>query len=221
MHPHWPLSWAIWMQSTLTHTISLRVILIFFFHLCLNLPCELFISVFLKIWIYHCCQAYYMPCPLYPPWFDYPKNMWCKVQVMELLIMQFCPASCHIFPLRCFNILLSTLFSHTLKKQHRAHQWPQNGPFSSLASSKSKILSFPPLTGRPDMSFSGHELALVSSFFLTHPLITPYLNFILSYSSSFPFFSSVIYPIPSIFHPLLHLHFIAYRYYLACPPMAL
>jgi hypothetical protein len=70
------------------------------------------------------------------------------------------------------------------------------------------------------MSFSGHELALVSSFFLTHPLITPYLHFILSYPS-FPFFSSVIYPIPSIFHPLLHLHFIAYRYHLVCPPMAL
>jgi hypothetical protein len=27
--------------------------------------------------------------PSHPPWFDHPNNIWWRVQIMELLIMQF------------------------------------------------------------------------------------------------------------------------------------
>jgi hypothetical protein len=41
----------------------------------------------------------YIPCPSHPPWFDHSSNIWRKVQVMNLIIIQPSPASYHIYPL--------------------------------------------------------------------------------------------------------------------------
>jgi hypothetical protein len=49
----------------------------------------------------------------YPPSFDHPNNSWWRVQIMELLIMQFFPASCHFIPLRS-KYSPKHLFSNTL-----------------------------------------------------------------------------------------------------------
>jgi hypothetical protein len=54
-----------------------------------------------------------MPNPPQPLCFNHPNNILCRVQIMNLLIMQFSPASCHLISQRS-NILLSTLFSKTL-----------------------------------------------------------------------------------------------------------
>jgi hypothetical protein len=43
---HWSLFWARWIQSTISHPITLRLILILSFHLCLYLPSGLFPSDF-------------------------------------------------------------------------------------------------------------------------------------------------------------------------------
>jgi hypothetical protein len=52
----------------------------------------------------------YAPHPHHPQWVYDPNNIWLGIQVINLLIMQFCPASCYFFP----NIPLSALFSNTL-----------------------------------------------------------------------------------------------------------
>jgi len=44
--PHWPLSWARWIQSTPSHSISLRFIQILSFHLRLGLGSGIFPSGF-------------------------------------------------------------------------------------------------------------------------------------------------------------------------------
>jgi hypothetical protein len=38
-------------------------------------------------------NSYYMPCPSNPPWHDHSKYTWRRVQIMEILIMQFSPLS--------------------------------------------------------------------------------------------------------------------------------
>jgi len=43
---HWSLSWSKWIQSTSSHTLSLRYILILSSHLCIGLPSSLCIQVF-------------------------------------------------------------------------------------------------------------------------------------------------------------------------------
>jgi hypothetical protein len=43
-----------------------------------------------------CC----MPSPSHPPSFDLRNNIWKRVQIMEFLIVQFSPVSCHIIPVR-------------------------------------------------------------------------------------------------------------------------
>jgi hypothetical protein len=73
----------------------------------------------LRVFWPKCCMhfssphACYMPRPSNPPWFNHLNNIYWKVQIMELLIMQFFQSrvtSSHLGP----NILLSTLFSNTL-----------------------------------------------------------------------------------------------------------
>jgi hypothetical protein len=62
--------------------------------------------------ISHLPHARYMPRPSHPPLFDNPNNIWWRVNIMELLIMQCSQSCCH--SLLGPNILLSTLFSNTL-----------------------------------------------------------------------------------------------------------
>jgi len=51
---HWPLSWARWIQSTTSHPISLRSLLILYFHVRLGLSIGLFHSGFsTKIYTFH------------------------------------------------------------------------------------------------------------------------------------------------------------------------
>jgi hypothetical protein len=42
----------------------------------------------------------YMPCPSYPLCLDHSDYIWWTVQVMKLLIMQFCPATHHFISLQ-------------------------------------------------------------------------------------------------------------------------
>jgi hypothetical protein len=50
----WSLSWVTWIQSTPSHTISLRSILILSYHLCLDLPHGPFPSGFPNKILYAC-----------------------------------------------------------------------------------------------------------------------------------------------------------------------
>jgi hypothetical protein len=58
----------------------------------------------LRLWdryfvcISHIFHACYMPFPCHPPWFDQPNNIWCSVQVMKLLTMQYSAASRDLTP---------------------------------------------------------------------------------------------------------------------------
>jgi hypothetical protein len=46
-------------------------------------------------WSPHAC---YISRLSHPTWFDYPNNIWWRVQIMGLLILQFSPAYCHFIP---------------------------------------------------------------------------------------------------------------------------
>jgi hypothetical protein len=50
------------------------------------------------------------------PWFDRSSNIWWRVCIMELLFMQFSPASCHL-------VLPRSKFS----RQHSVLEHPQSG----------------------------------------------------------------------------------------------
>jgi hypothetical protein len=60
-----------------------------------------------------------MPCRPHPPCLDHYNYTWRTVQVMELLIMQFSPASYHFIPLRskysppdkCLNIKTAVFYT--------------------------------------------------------------------------------------------------------------
>jgi hypothetical protein len=45
--------------------------------------------------LFHVC---YRPCPFHPPSFEHSDIVWWRVQIMMLLIVQFCPASCNFPP---------------------------------------------------------------------------------------------------------------------------
>jgi hypothetical protein len=80
----WSLSWARWIQSTPSHPISLRSILILSFHLCLRLSNGVFPTGFPKILgTSHNFHACYMPRPSQPPWLDHPNNIWLSIQVLR------------------------------------------------------------------------------------------------------------------------------------------
>jgi hypothetical protein len=44
-------------------------------------------------------HACFMPRSSHPPWFDHLKNVWCSIQVVKLLIIQYSPASHPFSPL--------------------------------------------------------------------------------------------------------------------------
>jgi hypothetical protein len=83
-------------KSNQYHTIlylslSLTSILILSTHLLLGLPSSLFLLAFhqypicIPLLRYSC----YLPYPSHPPWLDHSNYTWRRVQVMNLLIMQF------------------------------------------------------------------------------------------------------------------------------------
>jgi hypothetical protein len=85
-----------------TTSFYLRSILILSTHLRLCLPSSLLPSSFPTKFLYeflaiHLC---YMPFPSRPPLLDHSNYTWRRVQVMNLLIMQFSPTSCHFISLR-------------------------------------------------------------------------------------------------------------------------
>jgi len=91
---HWSLFWARWKQSTPSHPISLRPILILSY-LHLSLPNGLLPSGFLTKILY--AFLIFSMCATRPThiilWFDHLNNIWWSIQVMKFFIMQFSPAS--------------------------------------------------------------------------------------------------------------------------------
>ena len=95
-----------------TNTTSWRSILILSTHVRLGRPSGLLTSgLHHENPVYTSPRTCYMPCP--SPSFDQPNNIWCRVQIMKLLVMQSSPLPCYLVPLRP-KYPLSTLFSKTL-----------------------------------------------------------------------------------------------------------
>jgi len=99
---YWTLSWITLIQSTTSHPVSLRSILISS-HVHLGLPSGLFPSGLPTI----SPKQAICPCPSYAPWLVHPNSIWWSVQVMKLHNIQFSLVSHHFLP----NIL-TTLFSN-------------------------------------------------------------------------------------------------------------
>jgi hypothetical protein len=55
-----------------------------------------------------------MPLPYKPPSFDHPNNIWRRktLQIIEILTIQFSPASCHFIPLRSKYSPQHPVFKH-------------------------------------------------------------------------------------------------------------
>jgi hypothetical protein len=91
--------------------MSPRSILILSIHL--RLGFRSFLLAFSSISHMNSCSShtFYIPCPSHPPWLDHSNYTWRRVQVMELLVMQFShpPVTSSLFGP---NFLLSTLFFH-------------------------------------------------------------------------------------------------------------
>jgi hypothetical protein len=92
---HWSQSWVRWIQSTISHPISLRTILLSSYHF---LPNDSSLQVYQKsiVCISHISHAYYMPRPPHPPLFDHSNNIWWNVEVMKLPTIQSSPVSGHL-----------------------------------------------------------------------------------------------------------------------------
>jgi hypothetical protein len=70
-----------------------------------------YVCVYIYIFVLH---AVPLSCPSHPSAVHHSNYTWRRVQVMKLLIMQFCPTSLHFTPLFSQTILLSTQVSNTL-----------------------------------------------------------------------------------------------------------
>jgi hypothetical protein len=91
---HWSLSWARCIQSTTSHPISLRSILILSCHLHLPLPNGLIPSGFpIKIFLcmFHVSHTCYMPRLSHANLFDHTNNVWWNVQFMTLIMLRLHP----------------------------------------------------------------------------------------------------------------------------------
>jgi hypothetical protein len=67
----------------------------------------------LNVYTSHLSHMCYIPYLYHPSWSDHANNIWRKVHIMKLFIMQFLHPTVNSFLLGP-NILLSTLFSNTL-----------------------------------------------------------------------------------------------------------
>jgi hypothetical protein len=81
------LSWARWLQSTLSHPVSLRFILILFYRLCLGpssgpIPSGIPIKMFVRI--FHLSHAFYMFQPSHPPSLQHLNNIWWSIKTVKL-----------------------------------------------------------------------------------------------------------------------------------------
>ena len=95
-----------WIHSTPHHPICLRDLLIPFFYLCVDFKVIPFLQIF---WAKLVCI--YFPILICAPLScDGASKVWWAVQVLKLLIMQFCRASNYF--LLGPNILLSSMFSN-------------------------------------------------------------------------------------------------------------
>jgi hypothetical protein len=105
---HWSLSTARSIQSIPTRLISLRSILIWSTHLRLGLPSGLFPFGFPTNILYESLSSPFVLHSL--PWLGHSNYTWWGVQVMNLLIMQISPTSCHFIslPLKKYLLLYST-----------------------------------------------------------------------------------------------------------------
>lgn len=110
----WTLSKDRWIQSTSSQSISLTSILILSSYLNQNVPYCLF-QVFQQncVKIMHYSYVCYMPCPFLAPWFHFPNNIWWRVHLMKLLIMQFSS-----FPHYFLSLSDSKISSELLKLCH-------------------------------------------------------------------------------------------------------
>jgi hypothetical protein len=95
------------------YPVSLRSILILSFHLCIGLPIGLVPSGCpTKILYAFISYAFYMSHPS-PPWFDHTNNIFLRVIIMKLFIIQFSSASSYLF-LNCkysLHLVLTHSFS--------------------------------------------------------------------------------------------------------------
>jgi len=95
---HWFLSWVRWIQSTLSHPVSLTSSLTLPSHLMpRSSKWSLPLTNILYEFLFHAC---YMVHPSHLPRFDHPNYIWWSLQVMKLLIMQSSAASCNLLHLR-------------------------------------------------------------------------------------------------------------------------
>ena len=94
------------------HSISLRPILLLTTYWCTSIPCDLFPSSVpsqTPLVVFRTC---YMPCPPGVSWFDHPNIIWWSVQIMQLFVMQFSPASHQFCPLRLQYLPQCPVFKH-------------------------------------------------------------------------------------------------------------
>jgi hypothetical protein len=108
------LSQAIWIQSTPSHSISLRSILILSTYLGLGLPSGVFPSSFQTISYMHSSpHSCYIPCQSHPTSLDHSNYTWRRVQIIKPSLCSYRqpPVTSFLFGP---NILLNSLFSNIL-----------------------------------------------------------------------------------------------------------
>lgn len=163
---------------------------------------------------HHIHNSLSLLCPIPPPFIPYVSlyHVPYTFQLSASFLIRFFILSLYAQPVPVIILL--------------APQWPYNRSFPFLSSSMLKILSSPPCLTVPTCPSQGTNWPWLVPSFLANPLVTPYLYFIFSHPSPFPLFSSIMYPIPSIFQPLSLLHFISLsstisHHHPLGPPMAL
>ena len=107
----------------------------------------------------------YMLCQSHLPWFDYQNNIQWKVQIMELLAVQFSPCSCHFFALsytnspqhcsKAFSVFVVILAWHKVVAQIRSscrfpgvcsHSCSDDGYISAVTDGQHAVMFVPLLS---------------------------------------------------------------------------